>query len=242
MYKVFMKYIFSCCLMLDAMSIRKQLLYDGHSKTTVGFINLGVGEEEESEQLASEALVFMLVGLRGKWKAPIAYYFTRSLTIETQTELMLHCLEKLTDLGFKIHALTMDGHATNIGMCTKLGACMKIDRLAPWFTSHEADQQTNILLDPCHMIKLLRNTFQHFGVIISPNGVIMWNYIKDLQSLQEDLGLKLANKLTADHVNFESQKMKVMFLVKDFIFYFCFSIYELFNCTKKGVDEIVLFF
>ena len=113
--------------MLDAMSIRKQLVYDPHTKETVAFVNLGVGEEDDSEELASEALVIMLVGLRGRWKAPIAYFFTKGLSIEAQSELVSHCMHKLTELQFEVHAITMDGHATNIGMCRSW--------VLPWISS-----------------------------------------------------------------------------------------------------------
>ena len=196
--------------MLDAMSIRKQLVYDPHTKETVGFVNLGVGEEDDSEELASEALVIMLVGLRGRWKAPIAYFFTKGLSIETQSELVSHCMHKLTELQFEIHAITMDGHATNIGMCSKLGASMDIEYLRPRFhTPGSHNMVTHVLLDPCHMIKLLRNTLQHFGALKSPTGLVSWQHIAGLQELQTGLGLRLANKLTANHIGFEAQKMKV---------------------------------
>ena len=58
-------------LMLDAMSIRKQIIYDSREKKMTGFVDLGDNSENEDE--ASEALVFMVVGFKGHWKAPIAY-------------------------------------------------------------------------------------------------------------------------------------------------------------------------
>jgi hypothetical protein len=196
--------------MLDAINIRKQLVYDGHKKTTCGFVDIGAGAEEHSEALASEALVFMLVGLRAKWKCPVAYYLTKGLTSETQTELVQHCLQTLTDMAFYVHAVVMDGHATNLGMCSRLGACMDIDNLEPYFNIQ--DRKIHIILDACHMVKLVRNMWQHFGVIKSPNGIIMWNYIKDLHTLQQDIGLRLANKLTDRHTDFQNQKMKVLYV------------------------------
>ncbi|KAL0994673.1 hypothetical protein UPYG_G00125600 [Umbra pygmaea] len=46
------------CLVLDGMSIRRQVQYDSHKQTMIGFVDLGSGIDETS--VASEALVFML--------------------------------------------------------------------------------------------------------------------------------------------------------------------------------------
>ncbi|KAL1006628.1 hypothetical protein UPYG_G00074670 [Umbra pygmaea] len=51
------------CLVLDGMSIRRQVQYDSHKQTMIGFVDLGSGIDETS--VASEALVFMVVGLQG---------------------------------------------------------------------------------------------------------------------------------------------------------------------------------
>lgn len=193
------------------MHIRKQLLYDGHAKRTTGYVDIGIGQEEESEELATEALVFMLVGLNSHWKSPVGYYLTKGLTSDTQTELLQHCLESLTTLGFQVHCITMDGHATNIAMCKNLGASLNVAAgLKPYFTLPNCNFKTFIMLDPCHMVKLARNTLQTYHVIRSPKGFIQWNYIKDLNSLQDDVGLRLANRLSAQHIDFQNQKMKVI--------------------------------
>ena len=43
----------------------------------------------------------------------------------------------------------------------------------------------------------------------STGNVISWNYITKLYELQQDEGLRLANKLKRNHLEFASQKMKV---------------------------------
>ena len=45
----------------------------------IGFVDLGSGMDE-----TSEALVFMVVGLQGGWKMPIAFYFISSLKPDTE--------------------------------------------------------------------------------------------------------------------------------------------------------------
>ena len=61
-----------CCLIIDAMSIRKQLLWDNNQSKYVGFVNYGETPPENPDNLASEALVFLLVGARSHWKCPIS--------------------------------------------------------------------------------------------------------------------------------------------------------------------------
>ena len=196
--------------MLDAMAIRTQVTYDSHAKKLVGFIDLGTNAESEDQ--AKEALVFMVVGMRAKWKAPIAYYLTRTLTAVAQTELLLACLSKLLDLGFKVHTVTFDGHASNVSMCNLLGCSFDVtDELKTYFHVPGYPDRIWAIMDACHMVKCVRTALEAYGTFTSPNGTVRWNLIKDLHFLQDGLGLRLANKLSLRHVNFKNQKMKVNF-------------------------------
>jgi len=53
-----------CCLQLDAMSIRKQVIFDQNKSKFTRFVNYGGTIPEDSETLASEVLVFLLNGLK----------------------------------------------------------------------------------------------------------------------------------------------------------------------------------
>ena len=70
-------------LMLDAMSIKKHLQYNPRTKQMSGYVDLGNGCNETDP--ATEALVLMVVGLKGHWKAPIGYFFTSLLQHSQQT-------------------------------------------------------------------------------------------------------------------------------------------------------------
>lgn len=63
--------------MIDAMAIRRHIDFNWHNGTYTGYVDLGSGAEEDKTK---KALVFMLVGLNGRWKAPIPYYLTKGLT------------------------------------------------------------------------------------------------------------------------------------------------------------------
>ena len=62
-----------CCLVIDAMSIRKDSSWYKNSGKFVGHVDFG-GMMEEADTIATETLVFMAVGLSGRWKMPVAYF------------------------------------------------------------------------------------------------------------------------------------------------------------------------
>ena len=69
-----------CCLIIEAMPIRKQTLWNPEKDEYSGFINFGDAiPKPRSDKLASEALVFLLVGTRSHWKSPlVTFWWTKS--------------------------------------------------------------------------------------------------------------------------------------------------------------------
>ena len=58
--------------MIDEMSIMKHVDYNHSSQTSTGYVDVGKGGD--STELAKHVLVFMLVGVMGFWKLPIAFF------------------------------------------------------------------------------------------------------------------------------------------------------------------------
>jgi hypothetical protein len=60
------------------------------------------------------------------------------------------------------------------------------DNLKPWFKSSKQDSETvSCILDPCHMLKLIRNTLADWGVLRNASGeLIKWEYIEALHQVQ----------------------------------------------------------
>ena len=196
------------CLMLDAMAIKQQIQYCSKTKSHKGFVDLGDGSDEEN--VASEVLVFMVVGLQGHWKAPIAYFFTKTLRAESQQVLVEHALRALYDRGIRVVTLTMDGHASNMSMCARLGCQLKLTGdLCTFFPHPTTGQPVYVMMDTCHMLKLTRNMFQVYSPLMSHDGFISWSVIERLNDIQKEEGLRAANKITDKHVYFQNQKMKV---------------------------------
>eukprot|EP00795_Rhopilema_esculentum_P001042 gene1042-15371_t len=103
-----------CALMIDAMAIRKQVIYDKGNQKFSGFVDYGGCIPENSEDQASEALAFLLVGLRSHWKCPIGYFFTNKLNGQIQASLVKSALSLVADYGFRVWSLTCDGTSANL--------------------------------------------------------------------------------------------------------------------------------
>ena len=195
--------------MLDGMCIRKSVQYDQHTSKYVDFVSLGAEFSPSEDELATEALVFMAVGLTASWKCPFAYFLIKGISASIQSELVSHALQLLEDTGIQVLALTLDGHKTNMAMLRKLGCNFSVDNLSSAFQGPSGNE-INVFLDPSHCLKLVRNIFAKLKTIEVPGiGTASWNHIVRLHELQEKEQLRAGNKLTNRHIRFEQQKMKV---------------------------------
>ncbi len=61
----------NCCLVTDALSTRKQMLWDNQKDKCVGFVNHGSIPALKPDTLAAEAVVCPLGGTKSNWKCPI---------------------------------------------------------------------------------------------------------------------------------------------------------------------------
>ena len=96
-------------------------------------------------------------------------------------------------------------------MLRELGVSMSPPNLKPYFT-HPLDKKKRVyvLLDVCHMLKLIRNTLGNCGTLVDGDDQeICWKYLTALHELQQDEGLRLGNKLKQAHIKWWQQKMKV---------------------------------
>jgi hypothetical protein len=195
-------------LMIDAMALKKHVSFDPTTQRSIGYVDLGFGSSEE--EVASEALVLMVVGLMGHWKAPIAYFFSRTCNQETQKNLVEAALVALAEQGLTVVSLTMDGHATNLGMARLFGCDFRDPRnLTTTFPHPSTGFPVAVLIDACHVLKIVRNMLEAYRTISSPSGNISWAYFSKLNAVQNRAGLHLANKLSDRHINFKKQIMKV---------------------------------
>lgn len=170
-----------CTLMLDAMALKQHVEYDKHRGKMVGFVEPPIGDTSDD---AKEALVVMVVGLTGQWKMPIGYFFTRTMTARAQNQVVLQALELLHEANLQVVSVTMDGHASNVAMAKMLGCNLDPTNLDTSFVDPSSKRKIHIFFDSCHMLKLVRNMLDSYGIIQSENGKISWEFVKELQRLQ----------------------------------------------------------
>lgn len=73
------------------MAIRKGLDFDG--KDCIGFVNFG--NNIHNDQLAKNALIFMLTCANGSWKMPLGYFLINGISAEKKASLVRNCVEIL---------------------------------------------------------------------------------------------------------------------------------------------------
>lgn len=147
--------------------------------------------------VAKQALVLMVVAINQSWKIPIAYFLISSMSGAERENLIQESLSRLHEIEVRIVSLTCDGPSQNIAMIRELGAKLDTMDMKPDFFHPEAPtQKVHVLLDPCQILKLLRNVFSTVGVLFREDGQqIRWQYIEELHKLQEKEGLHLGKKL-----------------------------------------------
>ncbi|KAF5281734.1 hypothetical protein FQR65_LT14574 [Abscondita terminalis] len=110
-----------CNLVLDSMSIRKQIVWDSNAYKFVGYCNFGNNLQiEEHEIPATEALVFMLVALNGKWKWPIGYFLEHNTNATAQAELIKTALILADNIDIRVWGVTCDGTIKNFTTLNRL--------------------------------------------------------------------------------------------------------------------------
>lgn len=143
---------------------------------------------------------------------PIAHFFINRISAEIQTKLVQKAIKRLYYSGVIVHSfITCDGTTINMNTMKNLGCNFDLigDRKPLTSFKHPYNNSNiYIIMNPCHMLKLCRNTLAAKN-ITSSLGTISFQYIRDLHNHQQTIGLKYANKLSAIHIDFHNKKMKV---------------------------------
>ena len=88
-------------------------MWDPLSKWSVSNVDYGPTVPTVSTDLATDALVFMIVGSSGNFKHPIGYMLYNKLTASVQTQLIQDCICLLHGVGLHVFALVFDVHFKN---------------------------------------------------------------------------------------------------------------------------------
>ncbi|KAF0724242.1 Uncharacterized protein FWK35_00027776, partial [Aphis craccivora] len=197
-----------CSLVHDSMSLRKQLVWEPDKGRYAGNVDVGTGENSE---LATEALVLMIVSLTRQFKCPIGFFYVNKINSSVLSTLISTAIIKLNEVGIQVWNVTCDGAPSNLQSFKKLGCNFYMHSLNTKFTVNNANRSIEVysIFDTCHMLKLARSSLAGKQIIQSNIGDIKWQYISSLNAFQNELGLKFANKLSSQHINYKNSIMKV---------------------------------
>lgn len=221
-------------LSLDEMAIKKGIYWDSKLNKYFGFhefpnIN-AVGSDQKKLSVATQALVYYLVSMDGRWKTPIAYYFTNHVDSKRLAGLTKKIIKESANYDDQIHCVRrIAGQHPNDFWARCKPEISWIDfksetrkkrvfykknilkAFKPYFLHPLTQEPVYVLLDACHMLKLARN------LLAMPQGVVLpnfktpaqWKYINELFEFQNKTGFRLGNRLTRKHAYFQRHKMKV---------------------------------
>lgn len=207
-----------CSLIMDEMYIRKTIEWDKNKKKFVGYVDFGAGlDNKEHFVEAKEALTFLVNSCNDRWKVPVAYFFVNGLTSSEKMNILNEVLKSLAEIDIRITSLTFNGAPSNLTMCKLMGANFDVEDMKPYILHPTKNEKIYILLDICHMVKLIRNTFAAKRVLYDENDEkIDWAYLERLDNFQKEKGFHLANKLRQSHIQWVRQKMKTSLAVQTF--------------------------
>lgn len=201
--------IIMCSLIIDDMAIRKKVKW--YKNEYVGYINFGKHMNDIDLPETSSVFVLMIVGVNGHWKIPIAYYFIKSLNSIERAKIVNDALIFIHETGILITSITFDGPRSHFVMATHLGAKLNInENLQVYFLHPISKAKIFIILDACHMLKLICNLFGKLQVIVDGDGnTIKWSFLEKLVQFQEQHGSHAATKIRKRHLNWQNEKIKV---------------------------------
>ena len=111
-------------LAFDEMKIREDLVFDKHSCSLLGFVNLGEVtnalvnferqcKNESNNEVATHMLTFMIRGIFSNLNFPYAHFPSEGATADQIFPLAWDAVKNLEECGFKVMVMTCDGASSN---------------------------------------------------------------------------------------------------------------------------------
>lgn len=136
-------------------------------------------DDGDCAQEAGNALVFLVNAVNGRLKIPIAFYLTDSAKADAQANIVREILILISEIDADVISLTFDGTRANIKTEKLLRAeIWDAAQLNGSFQHPATVRPVQIILDICHMLKLVRNTLGNKGFLYDgKGGIIKWDYL-----------------------------------------------------------------
>lgn len=145
-------------------------------------MDLGNGINDDALPVAADAIVFMVDSLDVSWKGLYGYFFVNG---EERANLVKVCIQQLSDIGVKVVSQTCDEPSYHFSMLSTIGASSNPSKMISHFP-HPQNKKENIwvLLDICHMLKLVRNTLAEKGITLDQENGNIWLSLRNYKQMK----------------------------------------------------------
>ena len=198
------------CISFDEMKIQEGLVFNKFSNELVGFVDLGDPDKnfasfDDLETIAKYAFVFYVRGIASDLKFALAYFGTAGMPAFSIMSLFWEAVSYLElSCELSVVACVSDGASTN----RKFYKMHKVDGDELTFRAKNPfaeERYVFFFADAPHLMKTLRNCVYSSGfgkkrLMWNDGKEIIWTHIFRLAQDELDRGIKLAPKITMNHV------------------------------------------
>lgn len=206
---------FLCSLAFDEVYIKRHVSWNEAQKKFLGFITYGRKDGNGELPVANQALVFLLTGLNVDFSIPMAYFFIKSLKAYEKSILIIEIIKTITLAGGRVINVTFDGYKNNFAAVRLLGAVFRLPEMKPFFLNPIDETKIHVILDACHMLKLIRNCLGTKRAFQNGDQKIEWVYFERLESCRVNSNF-VTHKLTKKHIQWSRNKMNVKLAAQTF--------------------------
>lgn len=193
----------ACIIAFDDMSVRPNLQCDTKHDVVIGFSDDG---SERTTAVANVAFVALLSGISRSWVMPVAFTVARTaLRAENIKRLLLALIAQLAECQLYVKAVVCNQGSSNIKLFDELAATPQ----NPYFEVN--GHKVYFFFDTPHLLKCTRNNLRAPHKLFIGTEIVDWSYIRELYECSDPHRVKLARKLTLDHIYrrpFNSMKVK----------------------------------
>ena len=203
-------------ILFDEMKIQEDLVWDKYSGELIGFVDLGdihtnYATLKNVEELASHILVFLVKSIVNPLSFSFASFATTGVTSYQIMGIFWKAVLYLEQINLHVIAATADGASPNrrffrMNKLLQGPSDVEVVHRAKNIYAKE-ERYIYFFADTPHLIKTARNCLSNSGsgratrYMWNSGFFILWSHITQLYDEQLECGLKLAPKLSSDHVN-----------------------------------------
>lgn len=203
-------------LSFDEMAIRRHVQWLHEKKVWSGYIHVGKCLQNNKLPIASNVLVFMATILESNVSIPVAYYPIISLDSNEKREVLMEVVKELTKIGVGITNIVFDGLQTNFSMVHALGCSFSSENFKTFFVNPYNNSKIYVLLDACHMLKLIRNALGDLKSITDPiHGKIQWLFFERLEKFRT-VSKFVTHRFNKRHIQYFRNRMNVRLATQTF--------------------------